>query len=130
MTVREIVETKLNGDNIPDGIVTLSILETEQAILSYCNINEMPESLVFTWANMSIDLIKYQVESTTAPQGGVDNIDMIDVSTLKIGDTQIGLQGGSGSSTRAKALSSHRPNLDSLVMNYKDQLAKYRRMVW
>jgi hypothetical protein len=38
------------------------------------------------------------------------------------------LQGNN--SERGKILKSHRPNLDQIVMNNKEQLNKFRRMVW
>jgi hypothetical protein len=75
---------------------------------------------------MAVDLIKYNYESNNS--GGEVAADAADVSSLKVGDTQIQL--GGGSSSRAKVLNSHRPNLDQIVMNYQSQLNKFRRMVW
>ena len=77
---------------------------------------------------MAVDLIRYQYESNIGADDVLAGIDASDVSNLKIGDTQIALQGNN--SERGKTLKSHRPNLDQIVMNNKEQLNRFRRMVW
>lgn len=126
MTVLEIVNLKIADATITEPEKELAVGEVEQVIKNYCNIDEVPEALNYTWANMAVDLIKYNYESNNS--GGEVAADAADVSSIKVGDTQIQLGGGSNS--RAKVLNSHRPNLDQIVMNYKSQLNKFRRMVW
>jgi len=128
MTVYEIVEAKLNNDAITELDINMAIAEIEEVIKNYCNIDLIPDGLKFTMANMAVDLAKYQYEVSNPADDILDAIDATDISTLKIGDTNIAL--GGNNSERAKALKSHRPNLDRIVMNYQAQLNKYRRMVW
>ena len=128
MTVFEIVSAKLNNEAITELDINMAIDEVGEEIKNYCNIDIIPDGLRYTWANMAIDLAKYQYEVNNPVDDILDALDATDVSTLKIGDTQIAL--GRNNSERAKALKSHRPNLDQIILNYKAQLNRYRRMVW
>lgn len=128
MTVNEIVRAKIKNEAITELDIQLAINEVEEVIKNYCNIDTIPDALKFTWANMSVDLVRYQYESNISADDVLAGIDASDVSNLKIGDTQIALQGNN--SERSKILKSHRPNLDQIVMNNKQQLNRFRRMVW
>jgi hypothetical protein len=128
MTVNEIVRAKIKDEAITELDIQLAVSEVEEVIKNYCNIGTIPEALKFTWANMSVDLVRYQYESNISADDVLAGIDVSDVSNLKIGDTQIALQGNN--SERGKTLKSHRPNLDQIVMNNKQQLNRFRRMVW
>ena len=130
MTVNEIVRAKIKDEAITELDIQLAVMEVEEVIKHYCNIDEVPEVLKYTWANMAVDLAKYTYQSNISGDDVLEGLDASDVSSLKIGDTNIGLQGGSSSNERNKALKSHRPNLDQIVMNYKEQLNRFRRMVW
>ncbi len=128
MTVFEIVSAKLNNEAITELDINMAIDEVGEEIKNYCNIDIIPDGLRYTWANMAIDLAKYQYEVNNPVDDILDALDATDVSTLKIGDTNIAL--GGNNSERATALKSHKPNLDQILMNYKAQLNRYRRMVW
>jgi len=128
MTVNEIVRTKIKNEAITELDIQLAVNEVEEVIKNYCNIDTIPDALKFTWANMSVDLVRYQYESNISADDVLAGIDASDISNLKIGDTQIALQGNN--SERGKTLKSHRPNLDQIVMNNKEQLNRFRRMVW
>lgn len=137
MTVLEIMQVKLVGSNVATFEMEVAVGEVGQVIKNYCNVEIVPEELYYTWANMAIDLVSYanQVNACTkvSPGSGTgqDSIDSADVSALKIGDTQVTLEGGSSSTNvRAKALSSHKPLLDDIVMNYRGQLNQFRKLVW
>lgn len=128
MIILEIVRAKIKNEAITELDIQLAINEVEEVIKNYCNIDQVPEALKYTWANMTVDLVRYQYESNISADDVLAGIDASDVSNLKIGDTQIALQGNN--SERGKTLKSHRPNLDQIVMNNKQQLNKFRRMVW
>ena len=128
MTVNEIVRTKIKNEAITELDIQLAVNEVEEVIKNYCNIDTIPDALKFTWANMSVDLVRYQYESNISADDVLAEIDASDISNLKIGDTQIALQGND--SERSKTLKSHRPNLDQIVMNNRQQLNRFRRMVW
>lgn len=128
MTILEIVQAKIKNAGITELDIQLAISEVEEVIKNYCSIDTIPDALKFTWANMSVDLVRYQYQSNISADDVLAGIDASDVSNLKIGDTQIALQGNN--SERGKTLKSHRPNLDQIVMNNKEQLNRFRRMVW
>ncbi len=128
MTILEIVQAKIKNEAITELDIQLAIGEVEEVIKNYCSIDEVPDALKYTWANMAVDLVRYQYESNISADDVLAGIDASDVSNLKIGDTQIALQGNN--SERGKTLKSHRPNLDQIVMNNKEQLNRFRRMVW
>lgn len=129
MEVSEIVDVKLTDILITEAEKLLAIAEVEQVIKSYCNIDKVPVELNFTWANMVVDLLRFQHAANNSGGGELDDINVGDVSALKIGDTNITL-GGNPTSAHSRGIKSHHADLDSLVMSYQSQLQKFRRMVW
>lgn len=130
MTVLEIVQTKLgeSGASLSPLSLELAIAEVEQAIKNYCSISSVPDALRFTWANMAVDLLRYELASSEGPNED-EEVDMNGVSSIRMGDTTINLGGGANSSY-GRAINSHKANLDDIVMNHREQLHKFRRMVW
>ena len=128
MTILEIVRHKVKNLAITEIDIQIALDEVEQAIKNYCNIDELPDALIYTHANMTVDLVKYNYESNLTSDEIENNYNAADVSSIKVGDTQIQLQGNSGG--RGNTLRSHRPNLDDIVMNNREQLNKFRRMVF
>lgn len=130
MKLKEIVVAKMNNPNLSDIEIEVAILEIEEVIKNYCNINIIPTELKYTWANMATDLIRYQYEMNN-PQSNDDLLNSFgtaDITELKVGDTQIGV--GGNNSVSAKALNSHKANLDTLIFNYQVQLNRFRKLVW
>ena len=128
--LKELVVAKMNNPNLADIEIEIAILETEEVIKNYCNIDIIPQELKFTWANMTTDLLRYQYEMNN-PQSNDDILNSFgtaDISELKVGDTQIGV--GGNNSVSAKALNSHKANLDALIFDYQSQLNRFRKMVW
>ncbi|MDD4690005.1 MAG: hypothetical protein PHE51_09705 [Eubacteriales bacterium] len=130
MTVLEILAAKVGylaptADQINNAIDEISF-----TILNYCNISAIPDELVYTWANMAADLLRYQFFVSQPFENISSNQDPSNISALAIGDTQITLDATKNTSERAKALRSHSGNLDKIVLNYSAQLNKFRRMVW
>ena len=130
MTILEILNLKFKDTGIEDAEKLLAIEEVTQAVKNYCNIEKVPEQLNFVIANMSIDLLRYQSSVASADTLDINNIGTTDISSLKIGDTTIQLGEGSPTNDTVIAKKSHVPNLDEIVMNNKEQLQKFRRMVW
>jgi len=126
MTALEIVNLKIKNASITELDKELAINEIEQVIKNYCNIDKIPEELNYTWANMAVDLINYNYQLNN--NDDIVEADSANVSSIKVGDTQIQLGGGNNS--RAKTLNSHIPNLDQIILNYQSQLNKFRKMVW
>lgn len=130
MTVLEIVQAKLgeSGASMSPLSLELAVAEVEQAIKNYCSISSVPDALRFTWANMAVDLLQYELASSEGPNED-EEVDMNGVSSIRMGDTTINLGGGANSSY-GRAINSHKANLDDIVMNHREQLHKFRRMVW
>lgn len=130
MRTVEIVVTKLPA-NVSSTMCQLAVEEVEQAVKNYCDIVKVPDELRFVVANMAVDLVRYQLATQKADAGAEEDVTLNDVSSLTIGDTKVELKGEEKSSTlEAKAQNSHTPNLDGIVMNYRAQLNKFRRMCW
>lgn len=112
-----------------DEGILLAVKEVEQSILNYCQIPCVPPQLHFVWANMSVDLLLYQVESNYTPTDPLDGLDVSDLSSVKVGDTSVYVGDKYRSNPRSRTLQSHNANLDELVMNYTKQLNQFRRIL-
>lgn len=147
---RDIINLKLGNvvETIPEEIINMCIAEITVKIKEYCNITKIPEGLRYTHANMVVDLIKYtisQIGTTNPPtpeepetseegnegEGGnvaettnssFSNITGT-ISNVSLGDMKISFDTSSSGS-------SHSSNLDDIVMNYRETLNKYRKVVW
>jgi len=127
--VKTIVATKVKSlGDIDNDLLSVTVDEIKVVIQEYCNIDRIPEGLKFTWANMAEDQYRYY-NALSNPQP-TQTLSMGDISQLKIGDTTINVDASKNNSQYKKALRSHTSNLDSIVKNYRQQLNKYRRMVW
>lgn len=127
MTVIEIVTLNVSQLNLTEAQIQQSVDEVAMAIKNYCNINSIPTELTYVHANMVEDLIRYRKARRDADAGTVVAPSNSDITDLKIGDTNIKLVAGSNV---PKELKAHSISVDSLVMDYKDQLNGFRRMVW
>lgn len=133
--VVNIVVAKLTAEHIavPDDLV-MSVMEVEQAIMNYCNIDEVPSALRFTWASMVADYCRWIAElsrqktSTAKPSPSASAVAL---SSLKEGDTSLGFsvdtESASNQASKAHSLSGV---LDKFVLNYADALNRFRRVVW
>lgn len=109
MTVNEIVLSKLKLSTTNNDI-DLAIEEIGQKIYNFCNIpftEELPKELNFTYANMVVGLVSY-----SSP-----NILQKDITNIKMGDTSYTFD-----------LASKQKFIDNLILNYEDDLTKYRKI--
>lgn len=130
MTVSDIISAKIDPKITPTPeAIELAIYEIEQVIRNYCLIPTVPEALKFTVANMAIDLLVYQNEVTkdTSIQD-LNELDLSDVASVKVGDTTIDISEKMSGNARKRILNSHTNYLDSIVLNYKQQLNRFRRL--
>lgn len=124
---------RIIGEKRPDKFTTTtieaSIDEVEQEIINYCQITEVPDALRFTVANMSIDLLEYETEvNKVASAADLESIDLADVSSIRVGDTAVNIGEGRSANVRKSRLNRHKSNLDDVVMNYRAQLNRFRRL--
>ena len=124
---KRITDTGKGG--MDDEAILLCVKEVEQSILNYCQITRVPVQLNFVWANMSVDLILFQIESNYTPEDPMESLDVSDLSSIKVGDTSVYIGDKYRSNQRSRTLQSHNANLDELVMSYTKQLNQFRRIL-
>lgn len=136
--IADIVKTQLGVDTPSEPLLNLTIDEVEQEIKNFCNIKEVPRELTYTFANIVVDLFRYRQEfinTTKKPVEGEEEDDDITINegnmnSIRVGDTTITFGSGSDTMVYNKNMRSHQANLDDVILNYKAQLKKFRRMVW
>ena len=117
-SVLNIVRLRL-GISDQDELITSYIEEIGERIKHYCNNSEIPDGLKSTWASMVIDALRIEqpnlegVEDTTS--GG---------ESIKIGDTSVSPAAGSVLTNASKSV------IDQVVLNYRVDLNRYRRLRW
>lgn len=121
--------TDMERGGLPDEEILLNVKEVEQSILNYCQVPRVPTQLNFVWANMTVDLALYLIESNNTPEDPLDALDVSDLSSVKIGDTSVFVGDKYRSNQRSRILQSHNANLDEIVMNYTKQLNQFRRIL-
>lgn len=121
--------TNMENGGLNDEEILLNVKEVEQTILNYCQIPRVPPQLHYVWANMSVDLILYLIETNNTPEDPLDALDVSDLSSVKVGDTSIYVGDKYRSNLRSRILQTHNANLDELVMAYTKQLNQFRRIL-
>jgi len=113
--------------------------EVKYAICNYCNIERIPEQLKYVWAAMTVDYYRWSQAITSIPQNSDDDSGKSfsasgPVSSIQEGDTTVSFSSGLASAGVATADSSvaHSMSmvLDEVVLNYTNQLNRFRRIVW
>lgn len=120
-TVLDIIKLRLQlTDNTYDALLLSYVREIGRRIMHFCNISEIPDDLSDVWASMVIDAARVElptVDEINDTAGGADNI--------KIGDTSTSpASGASGLSNTAKSV------IDKVVLNYRIDLLRYRKLRW
>ncbi|QUH21425.1 phage head-tail connector protein [Alkaliphilus sp. B6464] len=98
-------------DDTKDFILQFTLEKTEDTIKNYCNIKEIPTELNNTVLSMAVDL--YRNENL-----GEEESPLGSVSSISEGDTTVSYR------------SSANEFKDTLIKNYKEQLNRYRKLVW
>lgn len=130
-----IAKNKLRGlSDLTDADILGSIEEVEESIRNYCHfraVEKMPMGVRFVWANMSVDLARYETAKAKADAGTESEADVSisNLTSVKIGDTQLSFSASGNGSSASTAIKSHTANLDDLLMNYKEQLKCFRHPI-
>lgn len=130
--IYHIIMMKMPKCDLPELEIKCYIQEVEQAIKNYCLIPSVPKALYYTWANMTIDLLNYTIAintETSETDTDITNILSGNFGTIAMGDTSWKQGEADMSSPYYRAITSHSPNLDDIVFNYRQQLNKFRR-IW
>ena len=121
------VDLEVDDSNLLDVVD-----EAGQAILNYCNLQAIPRELFQVWKRLSLDLYAFELAMKKANTGEGTTPSLASVVTgITEGDASISLA-VDASSQNAKALSAHNvaSGVDGFILDYKDQLNRYRRVVW
>ncbi|WP_339295917.1 DNA-packaging protein [Paenibacillus sp. FSL W7-1279] len=120
-TIWAIIKERLQlQDDALKGLVVSYIREIGYRIMHYCNLEEIPEELSFTWAAMSLDAARVDLPNVDEISDGAGGGD-----SIKIGDTSI-----SPASSSAGVSNMTKSSLDQVVLNYRMDLNRYRKLRW
>lgn len=115
-----LVKTRLRLLDVSlDSLINSYIPELENRILHYCNVDVVPDGLMFTWASMVIDTLRIEQSSV---QEIADTSDTGE--TIKLGDTSVAPAKSSGVSNLTKSV------IDGVALNYTVDLDHYRKLRW
>ncbi|WP_028559023.1 hypothetical protein [Paenibacillus pinihumi] len=109
------------ADDSHQPLIATYIAELEHRIKHYCNIERLPDGLLYTWASMVVDAVRVDLP----------NVDEIDdtvggqASNVKVGDTSVSGGGSGGGLTNTT-----KSVIDRVVLNYQHDLNRYRKMRW
>ncbi|OPA76627.1 DNA-packaging protein [Paenibacillus selenitireducens] len=96
------------------------IEEIGNRIMHYCSVSTVPPGLKLVWVSMTIDAVRID-------QPNIDEV--ADTAgrgeTIKIGDTSTSPSNASGGLTNVS-----KSSIDAVVLNYRVDLNRYRRMRW
>lgn len=106
MEIKDIVS--IENSNVDESIIDLAILRAEYMVKNYCNIDSIPQELIYIVADIVTDIIKekYSIKES-------DNI-----KSIQQGDTTI-----SFNSKEEVSIS-----IEDIVRGYSRDLNKYRRL--
>lgn len=114
-----VVKLRLDLDDGQKDLVETYIDEIGRRILHYCNLSEIPAGLKMTWSSMVIDALRIE-------QPNMDGIEETASGgeSIKIGDTSVSPASGSVLTNASKSV------IDQVVLNYRVDLNRYRRLRW
>ncbi|MEK3973719.1 hypothetical protein [Psychrobacillus sp. FSL K6-1267] len=116
MNVFDIIKAKLPAELLPDDTsLAMDVAEVGQTILTFCNRTDIPKELVFTHANMVVDLIRGNSRRSDTDSPGT-------VKAIKEGDLQVTFE-----ATRSSSRESH---MEALLFDYASQLNRFRKLRW
>ncbi len=127
-----------NPTQVDDLYIDLALDQAAQKIKNYCSIDDIPSGLNQTLTSIARDYYLYYQAVVTANQtpskpgiGSINSVDLRAVTEVKMGDTQIKLDGKMMSSNAWEIQqNAHSIDLDHILDPYKSDLVEYRRLVW
>jgi len=118
-----------------DDLAYALVRKCEQAIKNYCNIDSVPQALEELWSELCVDYLRYSLAakaaisgSSTSPTTGSTPVMVSSINEL---DTSVSLTADTNADS-VKSSSAHavENGIDGVLMNYTDQLNRFRRMTW
>lgn len=117
--VLKLVKLRLALSDEWDALVDSYVQEIGRRILHYCNLDQVPDVLEHTWASMTIDALR--IEQPKLP--GIAETSG-EVEQVTVGDTSTAPAKPAGLTNTAKSV------IDEIVLNYRVDLNRYRRLRW
>lgn len=115
-----LVKTRLHSlDASQDPLINSYISEIENRILHYCNADIIPDGLKFTWTAMVMDVLRVEQSSVDEIANTTDQGE-----TVKLGDTAVAPAKSPGLTNTTKSV------IDEIVVNYRIDLNRYRKLRW
>lgn len=126
--VLEIVKIRLgateeNADITP--FIKILIQQAGQKILNLTNLDTVPKGLYYLWANIVKDLFIIELPNHDLSQGLVST----GGGSITIGDTSIKGENSNSNSGNAGSKSKEK-SLEDVVLNYKQEIYRYRDLRW
>lgn len=100
-------------------LIETYIEEIENRIIHYCKIKEIPDGLKFVWASMVIDAVRVELSSVDEIADSTDSGE-----SIKIGDTS------TSPSQKTGVINTSKSVIDTVVLNYRIDLNRYRKLRW
>lgn len=114
MNVFDIVKSKVQPDTFTAEELLLKIEEVAQTIKTYCNRSDIPDDIKFLHANMTLDLINYEMKSMNPSDFAV-------AKSVKEGDVAVEIGTITTISEQATM---------QILTNYTSQLNRFRKLRW
>ena len=110
-------------------VISSYVDEVVQTVKNYCQIPGIYFAMRYIVTNMCTDYVIYDTELAKDVANINLDADPADLSSVKIGDVTVGLGDKYRSNMRKTVLNAHTYDLDSILLDYKSQLNRFRR-IW
>jgi predicted metal-dependent peptidase len=118
--ILSVVKARLQlSDGSLDSLINSYIPEIENRILHYCNVDVVPDGLKFVWSSMVVDVLRVEHPTVAGIEETVGAGEK-----MQIGDTSVSADKGPGLNNMSKSV------IDEVVLNYRIDLNRYRKLRW
>lgn len=109
---------KLADDSLKETVMDY-IEEIENRIIHYSHVPMVPDGLKFTWVSMTMDVLRVELPTVDEIAETADTGE-----NVKIGDTSVSPGGSKAVTNMSKSV------IDEVVLNYRIDLNRYRKLRW
>lgn len=132
MDIIQLIQSKLEkfGINLEEKLILVTLEEIDQAIKIYCNIDIIPNALLYVRANLVVDYIRYMEANKPNEAGnvGVASNNVGPLTSIKSGGISYTFANNTGN--KGVLENAHIADIDDIINNYKAQLNRFRRITW
>ena len=128
-TTLELLGVELPGSDAMPVLVAA----VGKAIRNFCNRDDIPRELESVWAGMVVDYVRWAsaVKKQNDPSGSVTSTAGARISAIT--ELSVSAQFSDDTTSQAaQAASAHSvaSGVDGIIMDYRDQLYRFRKMTW